>query len=170
MKTNGFVVRILFLVVTYFASNTSLLAQNKVIWPSVTPDSTRKEILSSLRQYYADMSARKWKLYASHFWRGATLTTVWQPSGEKAPRVVVTTLDQFLAQTAQGPDSKPVFEERMLDADVRAQSNLAHVWCKYLMRFGNPGQVGEWKGIDAFTLIKFDGVWRIVSLSYLQID
>jgi hypothetical protein len=33
-------------------------------------------------------------------------------------------------------------------------------------RFGDSTDVATWRGIDAFTLMKHDGRWRIVSLAY----
>jgi hypothetical protein len=149
-----------------FLQTIAVLAQQKDVWPRPTPDSLRQEVLTELKRYYTDFSARDWKAYASHFWPRATLTTVWQPPGESAPRVVTTTLDEFIKQTPLGPDSKPIFEERMLEAVVRGYENLAQVWARYAARFGEPGQVMEWKGVDAFTLMKHGGRWRIVSLSY----
>lgn len=140
---------------------------------SVPPDATeaaRAEILDALERYYADFSSRDWDAFASHFWPGATLTAVWQPPGAEAPRVVVTGLDEFIARAPQGPGSREIFEERMLDAKVLTHGNLAQVWARYEARFGDPGEITEWRGIDAFTLMKHDGEWRIVSLSYTDVE
>ena len=125
-------------------------------------DEVRAELLS----YYADFSARDWEKFAGHFWPGATLTTVWQPPGEPAPRVVVTSIPEFIAKAPEGPGSKPIFEEKMTSAEMRIHGNLAQVWARYEAKFGEPGQVMEWSGIDAFTLMKHGGRWRIVSLAY----
>jgi hypothetical protein len=128
-----------------------------------------QDILAELEAYYDDFSARDWDAFASHFWPGATLTTVWQPPGEDDPRVVVVTLDDFIAQAPSGPGSREIFEERMRTADVRVQGDLAHVWATFAARFGDPGNVAEWKGIDAFTLMRLDGRWRIVALAYTDL-
>ncbi len=129
-------------------------------------DPVREEILKELTEYYDHMSGRNWSAYASHFWPGATITTVWQPAGEPAPRVLITPIQDFIAQTPQGPDSKPIFEERLVDADVRVNSNLAQVWANYKARFGGLGKVDEWTGIDAFTLMKHEGHWKIAGLTF----
>jgi hypothetical protein len=120
----------------------------------------------AVQQYYRDMTARDWPAYAAHFWPRATLTTVWKPPRESAPRVVVTTIDSFLATTGEGPDSRPIFEERLLGQDVRMAGNLAHVWARYEARFGDSALVRTWRGVDAFTWMKHDGAWRIVALAY----
>jgi hypothetical protein len=132
----------------------------------ITDPATRRELDAAVAQYYRDMSARDWPAYASHFWPRATLTTVWQPPGESAARVVITSLEEFLGQTAEGPDSKPVFEERLLSQESRIAGDLAHVWAHYEVRFGDSAQVATWRGFDAFTWMKHDGVWRIVALAY----
>ena len=135
----------------------------------VTPlpaGSARDEVLEELRQYYADFSERDWERFSSHFWEGATLTTVYQPAGESVPRVVVTSVPDFVAQAPQGPGSKSIFEEKMQEAEVRVTGNLAQAWASYSARFGDPGEVMEWTGVDAFTLMKHEGRWRIVSLAY----
>lgn len=126
----------------------------------------RTEILAELEGYYADFSARDWVRFRDHFWSGATLTAVWQPPGEDTERVVITSLDDFVARAPEGPGSREIFEERMLEAEVTVQGALAQVWARYEARFGDPGDVREWTGIDAFTLMRHDGRWRIVSLSY----
>jgi hypothetical protein len=128
--------------------------------------SARRDLGAAVAQYYRDMSARTWSAYAAHFWPQATLTTVWQPQGESAPRVVITSLEEFLSHTAEGPDSKPIFEERLLSQEARIVGDLAHVWAHYEVRFGDSASVATWRGVDAFTWMKHDGTWRIVALAY----
>lgn len=129
-------------------------------------DPVVREVDSVVAQYYRDMSARDWVAYRGHFWPQATLTTIWQPPDEPQPRVVVTSIESFLSSTAQGPDSKPIFEERLLSNETRVVANLAHVWARYEARFGDSSSVMTWRGIDAFTWMKHDGRWKIVSLAY----
>ena len=134
-----------------------------------TPGASNPEeeaVRASVQQYYRDMSARDWTAYAGHFWPRATLTTVWQPAGAPAPRVVVTTIDSFLTTTGQGPDREPVFEEHLLGQEVRVTGNLAQIWARYEVRVGDSGSVRTWRGVDAFTWMKHEGAWRIVALAY----
>ncbi len=132
-------------------------------------DSLRAEIVGALERYYDDFSARDWAAFAGHFWPGATLTTVWQPAGEPAPRVVATTIPEFVAKAHEGPGSKAIFEEHMTGARVRVTGNLAQVWARYTVRFGDSTDVATWEGIDAFTLMQHEGRWRIVSLAYTDL-
>ncbi len=82
--------------------------------------------------------------------------------------MVITTIKDFIAQTPQGPDSKSIFEERMLSAEVTAHANLVQVWARYEVKFGDPGAVATWRGIDAFTLMQHEGQWKIVSLAFID--
>lgn len=142
------------------------LAGDTITLTPAAPDSVRDQVMAALEQYYADFSARDWDRFRDHFWPGATLTTVWQAPGDSVPRVSVTTLDRFIEMAPQGPGSREIFEERMTGADVRANDSLAQVWARYDARFGDPGEIREWSGTDAFTLMRHDGRWRIVSLAY----
>lgn len=157
----------LVLVATVFMYGCS---RQTVSTAALAPEAARHAILDEIGQYYDDFSARDWEAFASHFWPGATLSTVWQPPGEEAPRVVVTTLEDFVEQAPHGPGSREIFEERLLDAEVLSYGNLAHVWASYEARFGDPGDIVSWRGIDAFTLMNHGGEWKIVSLSYTNTD
>lgn len=128
--------------------------------------SVRDSVLAEIERYYDALSARDWDRFADHFWAGATITTVWQPPGETAPRVVASTIPEFVRRAPEGPDSREIFEERMTGARTRINGNLAQVWATYHARFGDPGAIMEWDGIDAFTLIRHNGRWRIVSLAF----
>jgi ketosteroid isomerase-like protein len=132
-----------------------------------TPDTLRDQVLAVIEQYYADFSARDWPRYAEYFWPDARLTTIWQPPGEPADRVVATSIAEFIAQAPQGPGSREVFEEKMTSAEALGFGDLAVVWAHYSARFGDPGEVREWTGIDAFTLLRHDGRWRIAALAYV---
>ena len=134
--------------------------------PPLAADGEERVVREEVAQYYRDLSARDWRTYGGHFWPGATLTTVWQPPGEAAPGVAIMTIDQFLARTGAGPDSKPIFEERLLGQEVRLTGNLAHAWARYETTFGDSASVATWRGVDAFTWMKHDGRWQIVALAY----
>ena len=88
----------------------------------------RAEIMAELTSYYKDFSDRHWNRFATHFWPGATITTIWAPSGETARRVVASTVEQFVAEAALGPDSKSIFSERMGESEIHLHGNLAIVW------------------------------------------
>ena len=126
----------------------------------------RGAIRAELEAYYADFSDRDWEAFASHFWPGADITTTWQPPGEDSVRVVPTPVAEFVAQAPMGPGSREIFEERMLHAEINVFGNLAQAWVRYRARFGDPGDVSHWEGIDAFSFLRVGGDWKIASLVF----
>ncbi len=128
------------------------------------------EIRAELERYYADFSARNWVAFAEHFWPGATLTMVWRPPGATAPLVDAQTVPGFVAKAPQGPGSKPIFEERLTQVEFRISRNLAQAWARYEAKFGDSADVATWRGIDAITLMKHAGRWRIASLAFTDLD
>ena len=123
-------------------------------------------ILSELAGYYRDLSARDWDGVASHFWRGAVVTTVWQPDGESERRVDFISVPEFIAAIDPGPDGEVFFEEHLTNAEVHFEGNVAVVWAEYQARLGEPGDIRQWTGIDAFTLIKHVGIWKSTSMAF----
>jgi hypothetical protein len=136
------------------------------------PDSTSEgaartaEVVSVLESYYQALSDRDWPRFANHFWPGATIGTVWQPPDEPAPRVDLQSVQTFIDRAPEGPGSKPIFEERMIGSEVHVQGTLALVYARYRARFGDPGNVLEWEGLDAFILLEHLGEWRITALTF----
>ena len=124
------------------------------------------EIRAALLRYYADLTARDWRAFRTHFWPPGLLATVWQPPGEPRAVVDAVPVDTFIARAPSGPDSKPISEERLTGLVVRSHGKLAQAWATYSDRFGESGNVATGEGLDAFTLIRHEGTWRIVSLSY----
>jgi hypothetical protein len=58
----------------------------------------------------------------------------------------------------------------MIDAEVKIFRNLAQAWVRYGARFGDPGDVQEWEGIDSFALMQLDGRWKIAALVFASED
>ncbi len=133
---------------------------------TLQPDETA--VLAEIEAYYRDFSARDWEAFADHFWEGATMTTIWQPAEADTLQVMMMTIPDFVTQAPEGPGSKPIFEERMTDAEVKVTGNLAQVWAHYEAKFGDENNLMEWTGIDAFTLMYYDDRWCITSLAYVS--
>jgi len=126
----------------------------------------QSEIHTFLEDYYAAMTSRNWKVYQQFFWPKATITTIWQKPGDNKKDVNITTIEDFVSQTHLGPDSQPIFEENMTDANISVKGNIATAWVNYEARFGSKENLMEWAGKDLFTLMKHEGKWRIVSLAF----
>ncbi len=127
---------------------------------------TTQIIHQFLYDYYNVMSNRNWDAYREYFWQNATLTTIWQTPGDSVAKVQVSTIDEFIQKTPEGPDSEPIFEEKPTYITTEIQGNLAIAWVNYEARFGSESNLSEWTGTDLFTLMQHDGKWRIVSLAF----
>ncbi len=125
----------------------------------------RALIVAEVTAYYRDLTARDWDSLARHFWRGAVVTTIWEPEDGSERRVDFITVPEFIAQMDLGPDSTFIFEQRLGSAEVHFDGNLAQVWAEYRVRFGEPGHARLWNDVDAFTLMKHVGLWKISSLA-----
>ena len=125
-----------------------------------------QEIRDMLTRYYADMSRRDWTKYKSYFWDSATITTVWQKPGDSSEKVNIITINEFIRQTPNGPDSKPVFEETMTGVEITVKKDLAIAWADYHAKFGTKDSLAVWTGKDLFSIMRHRGEWKIVSLSF----
>jgi len=128
-----------------------------------------KYVENFIVQYYEVMSSRDWSAYQELFAEKATLTTIWRDSTETKRLIFTNTISEFVAQTANGPDSQPIFEEKPLKIDIEIKNNLAAVWVEYGAKFGRENELIEWKGYDLFSLINFEGNWKIASLTYTEL-
>lgn len=136
----------------------------------VEGDSARRdEVRLALRNYYNRFSRRDWLAFAAMFWPGATITTRWAPPGSSGPRVAVQTVDDFVRAAPEGPGRLAVFSEQPVTIDIHAYGDLAQAWVLYRARFGvTRDSVTTHHGIDAFHLMKHDGAWRIVALTFVN--
>lgn len=129
--------------------------------------SREEEILERiLKSYYAVMSARDWRKYRTYFWDQATITTAWQQPADSAAGVHVISIDEFIRRAPEGPDSQPVFSEKMTDASIEVRNNLATAWVDYDAEFGTSESLMVWSGTDVFTFLRHEGDWKIVSLVF----
>lgn len=75
-----------------------------------------------------------------------------------------------VARAPEGPGSRAIFEEWMITSDLRVYGKLAQAWARYGARFGDPGDVAEWKRIGACTHMRHGDRWRITSLAYASAE
>jgi len=129
--------------------------------------SLRAGVDGALRLYYARFSARDWRAFRRSFWPGATITTRWTPPGERQARVWMQPVEDFVRRAPEGPGRMAVFSERMLHAHITGYGDLANAWVVYEGRWGlTRDSVRTIRGIDAFTLYRDDGAWRITALAF----
>ncbi len=135
-------------------------------YASVDTGPSHDDVRRVVTSYYAALSARDWVRFAEHFWPGADLTTVWIAPGGQEPSVVTISVPDFVAAAPRGPDSRAIFEERFDSTRTTVSGGLAQAWVYYSARFGEPEDLTEWNGIDAITLLRHRGEWRIVAIAY----
>lgn len=127
-----------------------------------------EEVENFIVEYYKVMSSRNWLEYQEFFSDKAILTTIWQDSAGAKKQIYTNSISDFVAQTADGPDSQPIFEENPIDMDVKIKNNLASVWVKYEAKFGSEHNLIEWTGYDLISLLKFNNKWYITSITYVS--
>jgi hypothetical protein len=166
MANNPQCVRLLIVLTVIFTVSCTKKSENSTSTISLTDTPEGSGIEKLLNNYYQTMSARNWTQYRDYFWPGATITTAWIQPGDSIETVDVTTIDDFIRETPMGPDSKPVFEEKMTDFRIEVQGDLAQAWVSYEATFGKPDSLMHWQGTDLFTLLRHNGNWKIVSLVF----
>lgn len=149
-----------------------LVAVMQVWWVATCCNSSTQHIDDNkikvwVESYYTVMSNRNWDEYRKFFFENGTITTIWQTPQDKKAEVHVISIDEFIEQTPNGPDSKPIFSETMTSFEVEQRGDLAVVWAGYHATFGDEQEVMEWDGTDVFTLMRWEGQWRIVSLAFI---
>lgn len=130
--------------------------------PPPRPVGPGPEVIAALEGMYADLSARRWDALEAHFLPEASLVFS-TPAG---PRRM--TPAAFIEMVRKNVEGKEIFEERMTAGSVRAHENLATVWSSFEGREGTGPLVRTWSGVDAFTLVKVDGKWRIALIAVSQ--
>lgn len=152
----------------YFIFFSLLLISCKKSNETTKIENGHSEIETFITEYYTVMSQRDWDAYKAFFAEKATLTTIWQGQNDVKPELLTNSITEFLAQTENGPDSQPIFEERPLKIDIERNNNLANAWVYYEAKFGTEDNLFQWKGYDLFSLLKFENKWYITSLTYVS--
>jgi hypothetical protein len=119
-----------------------------------------------LERYYRDFNSRDWAALAGHFWFDAEIATVWRVPGEDSDRVVRTSIDEFFGDAPRENPFHEDFDTWMVSSNVSVYENLAQAWVWYGARLNTAGELAEWDGVDAFTLLKHDDVWKIAALMF----
>lgn len=120
------------------------------------------EVRIAVDEMYADLSARRWDALGAHFLPGASLafSTDTGVTRMAAP--------EFIEMVRKNTEGKEIFEERMAKAWIRVYEDLAVVWSSFEGRIGNGDKIKVWSGVDAFTLMKVDGRWKISHIAVFK--
>ena len=133
---------------------------------AVSPDSaTSAQVDSTLRGYYAALSARDWKRLGGFFLPRATITDLRRVPGDTAGRPRTLTIEEFVA--GAGRVRAASFSDEPLHANIVTYGPLADAWITYRARVGvTRDSVAVHLGIDAFHLLRTGGRWRIAGLVF----
>lgn len=123
-------------------------------------------IQAVLEEYYGAFDARDWDAYGAVFWPGAVVTTVWRVPGEREDRVVATTVEEFMTQVGGRNTGNVPFEQQMIASETEVFHNLAQAWVRTRVSFGAEAGPAEWVGVDAITLLKHGGEWKIAAVGF----
>lgn len=60
---------------------------------------------------------------------------------------MIVTIDEFIRLMPEGPDSQPIFEEKMKGKpEMTIKGNMVTVWADYDAKFGAEDSMMEWTG------------------------
>ncbi len=109
---------------------------------------------------YADLSARDWEKFAGHFTEGAVVILK-----TRAGAARITSIVGFNERNQKAVADKEVFGEDCEALDVRVHRDLAHAWSRFRGRVGTKEKIDSWSGIDAYTLLRLEGTWKIAAIA-----
>ena len=119
------------------------------------------DVIAPVDAVFNALAARSAEGLEAHFEPSAQLTVVEQ-NADGTSRVSHLNWQQFAGGLEPGPEK---LEELMVDPTVAVDGDMAVVWGRYAFRID--GRLSHC-GIDHFSLVRRDGVWRIASLTWNQ--
>ena len=118
----------------------------------------RKAVLASVQAFFDTMAAKDVGGAAETVVPEGRFYSVREIDGKRVVRTF--TNREYLDDLPKGTES---YRERMWDPTVRIRGDIASVWTHY--DFWIDGRLNHC-GVDSFTLIKFDGIWKITGGAY----
>lgn len=123
-----------------------------------TPD---PEILKTVERFFDAMRVKDTAALRALVDSSARLVSTGL-TGDGRPRMRTAPINGFLQSIAGAPD---VPDERIFDAEVRQDANLATVWTRYTFFLG--AQLSHC-GYDAFQLFKSEQGWKVFAIADTQ--
>jgi len=137
------------LVVTMLGAGTAA-AQNA--------QADRAAVLATVQKVFDGMRTRDTALLKSAFDTSARLVGV---TRRGTPALTLLTPSRFAAAVA-GAKAGDVWNERMIDPEVKIDGNIAQVWTYYTFHLNDKF---SHCGYDAFMLVRVGDAWRITQLA-----
>ena len=118
-------------------------------------------VLAPVNAVFAALAANDGSLIRPHVDTGGKITAVIM-NADGSSGVGGPSWDRFIAGLQPGP---PRLEEIMVDPVIAIDGDIAMVWGEYVFRID--GAISHC-GVDHFDLVRRDGAWKIVNLTWTQ--
>lgn len=119
----------------------------------------KKEVRKVIDQLFEGMRKGDSSMVRKTFLPHATLNTSFVNMKGEA-KLHRDSIGSFL--NAIGTPHKELWDERLLSCEIKIDDNLATVWTRYAFYADN---VYSHEGVNAFQLVKVDGVWKILIIT-----
>ena len=149
------------LIAAMIASQAVAIAASPALAQEAPSADDRQAVLAVVDGLFAAMLARD----------GAAVTPLVEPQGtvtqvslapDGSQRITTTPWADFAAGLARAP--API-RERLFDPEVRIRGDIAMVWSRYDLSVGD---TFSHCGTDLFDLIRRDGRWRMLHVTYTR--
>ena len=119
----------------------------------------KKEVRQVIDQLFEGMRKGDSSMVRKTFLPNATLNTSFVNLKGEA-KLHQDSITSFL--NAIGTPHTEIWDERILSCEIMVDDNLATVWTKYAFYANN---VYSHEGVNAFQLVKLNGVWKILIIT-----
>jgi hypothetical protein len=129
-----------------------------------------KAVIETMQRCYQSLSSRDFLALRQCFWPQAIITTYWKRTPKsKAPEVYVQYLEEFIVNASKSFGQLTQFSQVSRSHEINQYDNIAQVWSVYEMKFTTKeGKAMTWRGVDMFHLMRHEGQWKIVALTYTK--
>ena len=122
------------------------------------PDGTESAVMEPITNLFDGMRAADSSAVRAALHPTASLLSVGADEGG-VTKVHETSMDRFVAAMA---GDHPLYDERLGEAEIRVDGDLAAVWVPYGFYLGG---AFSHCGTNAFQLARLDGAWRIIHIA-----
>jgi hypothetical protein len=149
--------KLFLLISTLFFSHSLAVAQEKTA-TQITAKEARQEVIAAVNTFFDYFHQRDTSNLRQTFYPKATLKSIKYNNGK--PEISEDNIELMLNNIGKLP-SNATFQEKLLAYEVQIDADLATVWTPYEFYFN--GKFSHC-GANAFTLVKINGKWLIVSI------
>ncbi|MCG3137181.1 MAG: hypothetical protein HJJLKODD_01024 [Phycisphaerae bacterium] len=137
-------------------------------WQQATQAADQDAVMRTVEQLYSTLSNRQWEALKALFAEGATIATVRSASNDQPEQAEARPAREWIDQYRPVFEGKTTFTEKSLHHEVQTFGTVAQVWSHFEATYTDTEHPEPqfFTGIDAFTLLKVNGQWRILTIAY----